>query len=156
MRAWIGALALLAAGGCAAPKEAPLPEPEDPYVWTLVGGAKGRTVLHYGADGLRFECADGSGAVSFTTPLRPQDEPHAPGARWQAAVLLEVADLAVVYPVEAETGETEAIGRGQAEADHPVLTAFAESGEIVVDGVMQAAESRAERADIRRFFDVCD
>jgi hypothetical protein len=154
MRIWMAALAALTVQGCA--ERADTPPPADPYSWTLDDGP----ALRYGAKGaaaeLRFACAEGSGKVSFDLLLDDNAATRKPaGTQWPITVMLRSEATTRQYFGEAVAGDAGAVATAQAQADDTVFATFGVSGELAAEGRPRIADTAAEQADVRRFFDLC-
>lgn len=154
------AAAALTLAACATVR-APIVE-DPPFTWTFEEVGGGQVVLYFGDEGtdnvgLGFRCAAGSRRAAFSSVMpdsfargRKADE------TWKTSVRLSSGRVSRTYPGRgAIEGEFGPHVHGEADIREPVLTEFARTGRIVVNGYPQYGSSPADLAAIRRFMDAC-
>jgi hypothetical protein len=128
----------------------------DPFSWAHYAGPP--PTLVYGepdTDNLSasFECLAGSGRVKLN--IKSDGEQHPYGAHWRAHVRLASGASRRVYAARGEAADLGETLSAAITTRDPLLRAFAESGQLSIEGFAQNAETPAERRAIRAFLAIC-
>ena len=151
--------ALLAAAAVLATPAAALAQPDAAAIWQVFPRDGGETHLSYGVPetdnvAVGLTCRAHARTIRVGVTLDNAGS-HREGSTWQTTIALRSGAARGSWSGRATYGEIGVQADANVPANHPVLRAFAASGQLGSGGETWRARSAAERRAISRFFAAC-